>query len=88
MSTPSSNTIHGIPTLPSVPWNPRTFYSVGAQVTPTNPVGFDAVGLIFHVYQCLQAGVSGDVAPDWPKKMSVEFWDSEILWINAGLYLP
>lgn len=47
------------------PWQPRTWYNVGDTVTPQN-VDDQNVDLPQRWFVVLQAGLSGDVEPDWP----------------------
>lgn len=73
---------------PSRPWTAGTPYSLGASVTPTNPVGPAAVGQTFYVFVCIIPGQSGAVAPDWTTTQGTMVGDGTVLWLNAGLYLP
>lgn len=68
-------------------WRPNTYYPIGAQVTPVNPVGEAAASLTIYVFTNIIPGLSGASAPAWTEFTGTVVTDNEATWINAGLYL-
>lgn len=75
---------------PPVQWTPNTEYPLGYQVTPINPVGQQDVGLLIPVFTCIVPGQSGAAAPAWTNagEPATVVEDNQVIWFNAGLYLP
>lgn len=73
---------------PSQPWSARTAYGLGAQVTPTNPVGLGAAGNLFAQFLCIVPGTSGATAPAWTQTTGTVVTDGTVIWYCEGLYLP
>lgn len=71
-----------------VQWTANTFYDLGAQVVPVDPVGPDTVGLMFQTFTCIYPGVSGGSAPSWPTREGISVEDGDAWWISAGVYMP
>ncbi len=72
----------------SQPWSAATAYASGAMVTAGDPVGTAAAGQTIYQYQCVLGGVSGATAPSWSDNQGALTVDNNVIWINAGLYLP
>lgn len=86
--TGATGTVTVATLTPSKPWGANGGYAVGQQVTPINPVGMAAVGLVIKEFACIVAGTSGSVAPEWTSDIGTMVVDGSVIWINTGLYLP
>jgi len=72
-----------------VMWTPTTYYRLGQQVTPINPVGAAAAGLDIQTYTCIVPGISGATAPAvWPASQGVMVQSGAAWFVNSGIYLP
>jgi hypothetical protein len=74
--------------IPPNAWAAGITYTLGAQVTPTLAVGYDAAGEDIYVFTCIVNGVSGLTPPKWTNAQGTQIWDNTVLWFNSGLYLP
>lgn len=71
-----------------VTWTAETYYRLGQEVVPINPVGEAAAGLDIYTYTCIVPGLSGATAPDWPTSQGVMVQSGDAWFINSGVYLP
>jgi hypothetical protein len=71
------------------PWTANTFYPLGFEVTPNNPVGPTATGASHTwAYVCIVPGLSGATPPNFPPGTGREVTDFKVVWLCIGLFLP
>lgn len=72
----------------SHPWAANRYYTLGSSVTPMDPVGIQAVGMVIYTFTCILPGLSGASVPAWNQNVGVAVIDNNVVWLNAGLYSP
>lgn len=70
------------------PWTAKTYYPLGFEVTPGNPVGPAAAGTEIWCYVAMVPGRSGLTSPAFPPGTGREVTDFQVVWLCIGLYLP
>lgn len=72
--------------LPTRPWQPGTYYPVGASVTPLN-ADSPAVNGPQYEYVATVPGHSGSGEPSWPNRAGTTIDDGDVTWFCLGIFL-
>lgn len=69
-------------------WTANTYYPLGFEVTPGNPVGVDAAGTEIWCYLAMTPGKSGPTLPAFPPGTGRQVTDGQVIWLCIGIFMP